>query len=88
MHPYIVGELACGSLSNRNEILSLLQLLPACVEAEFNEVLSLINTKKIYGKGVGFVDVSLVASALLTGCLLWTADKRLQAISDLLKVKF
>lgn len=88
IHPFIIGEIACGSFGNRKEILELLQLLPASQEADFNEVLSLISSKKLYGKGVGFVDVNLAASSLLTHCLLWTADKRLNKIALELKISF
>jgi predicted nucleic acid-binding protein len=88
IHPFIVGEIACGSLGNREEILDLLQLLPMCKQADFYEILSLISSKKLYGKGVGFVDVHLAAASLLSPCFLWTADKRLHAIATELRIQF
>lgn len=88
IHPFIVGELACGSFGNRDEIIDLLQLLPKCKEADFVEVLNLVSSKKLYGKGIGFVDINLAASSLLTPCLLWTADKRLDKIAIELKIQF
>ena len=88
IHSFVVGEIACGSFGNRKEILDLLQMLPRCKEADFDEVLGFISSKKFYGKGVGFVDVNLASSALLSPCLLWTADKRLHAIASTLNIQF
>ncbi|MEE9566542.1 MAG: PIN domain-containing protein, partial [Desulfobacteria bacterium] len=77
-HSFIIGELACGNLKNRNEILSLLQSLPMTPTIEFDEFLFFIDRNHLMGKGVGFVDVHLLASAQLAGVPLWTADKRLK----------
>lgn len=88
IHRYVVGEIACGSFGNRAELMSLLQLLPGCEEANFDEVLEAISSRKLYGKGVGFVDACLATSCLLTPCLLWTADKRLRTIASELKFSF
>ena len=87
-HPFIIGELACGNLKNRNEIISLLQSLPMAPTIEFEEILFFINQNYMMGKGVGFVDVHLLASAQLAGVLLWTADKRLKASADQLQLTF
>ena len=76
-HPFIVGELACGNLKNRDEILSLLQALPQAPQAETDEVMQLIESHRLMGKGLGWIDVHLLASALLTGCSVWTLDKAL-----------
>jgi hypothetical protein len=76
-HPLIVGELACGNLKNRAVILSYLQLLPMCIEAEHEEVLSFIENNHLMGKGMGYVDVHLITSAVLTGVTVWTLDKKL-----------
>ncbi len=78
-HPFIIGELACGNLKNRNEIISLLQSLPMAPTIEFDEFLFFIDQNHLMGKGVGFVDVHLLASSLLTGVPLWTVDKRLKS---------
>ena len=78
-HPFIIGELACGNLKNRNEIISLLQPLPMAPTIEFDEFLFFIDRNHLMGKGVGFVDVHLLASAQLTGIPLWTGDKGLKS---------
>ena len=87
-HPFIIGELACGHLNNRNEIISLLQSLPMAPTIEFDEFLYFIDRNHLMGKGVGFVDVHLLASAQLIGVPLWTADKRLKSAADLLELTF
>ena len=87
-HPFIVGELACGNLKNRNEIIPLLQSLPMAPTIEFDEFLFFIDRNHLMGKGVGFVDVHLLASAQLAGVPLWTADKRLRSAADKLALTF
>jgi len=76
-HPFVVGELACGDLERRDEILSLLTSLPQVTEAEHEEVLALIQKKRLYGCGLGWVDAHILASVMLSGTTLWTVDKRL-----------
>tara|TARA_B100000315_G_scaffold228943_1_gene238146 strand:+ start:10981 stop:11340 length:360 start_codon:yes stop_codon:yes gene_type:complete len=85
-HPFIIGELACGGLKNRKEIISLLKALPKVQTAESDEILQFIESKRLFGKGLGFVDVHLLASALLTKVLLWTADKPLQRAAAKLRI--
>lgn len=87
-HPLIVGELACGSLKDRAVILSLLKLLPMGIEAEHEEALAFIENNRLMGKGLGYVDVQLIASAILTGTPLWTLDKRLAQAADSLSIKY
>ena len=87
-HPFIIGELACGNLKNRTEIISLLQSLPMAPTIEFDEFLFFIDRNQLMGKGVGLVDVHLLASAQLTGVPLWTADKRLKSAADQLALTF
>ena len=79
-HPLIVGELACGNLKDRAVILSSLQLLPMSIEAEHEEVLSFIENNRLMGKGIGYVDAHLIASAVLTGIPIWTFDKKLAQV--------
>jgi len=79
-HPFIVGELACGNLKNRSEVLSLLQALPMAVHAEDEEVLQFIENHRLMGRGLGYVDVHLLASANLTRVQLWTLDRQLNAV--------
>jgi hypothetical protein len=87
-HPFIVGELACGNLKNRAEILSLLQSLPMSIQAEHDEVMRFIEDYQLMGKGLGYIDIHLLASTSLTGALLWTMDKRLNSISQKLGLGF
>jgi predicted nucleic acid-binding protein len=76
-HPFIIGEVACGNLKNRNEVLSLLRLLPMTIQAEHEEIMQFIEMNHLMGKGLGYVDVHLTASAVLTAVPIWTLDKRL-----------
>ena len=80
IHPMVIGELACGNLRNRT-ILVNLQLLPHATVATHDEALAMIEQHKLMGRGVGFVDVHLLASARLSKATLWTRDKRLAAIA-------
>jgi len=76
-HPFIIGELACGNLKNRKEILSLLEALPAATIADHKEVLYFIEQHQLMGIGLGYVDVYLLASAHLSRIRFWTRDKKL-----------
>jgi len=87
-HPLIVGELACGNLKDRAVILSFLQLLPMGIEAEHDEVLSFIENNHLMGKGMGYVDVHLITSAVLTGVPFWTMDKKLAQAADGLYINY
>jgi predicted nucleic acid-binding protein len=81
-HPFVIGELACGNLHNRNEVLHLLEALPAAPVADHTEVLHLVNAHRLYGQGLGWIDAHLLASALITGCELWTSDRLLHSLAD------
>ncbi len=80
-HPFIIGELACGNLKNRAEILTLLKNLPAAAVANDDEVLTFLEYHHLMGKGLGYIDIHLLTSALLTGIPLWTLDKRLHEVA-------
>jgi len=80
-HPFIVGELACGNLKNRSEILSLLQALPLATPAEHEEVMQFIENYSLMGKGLGYIDMHLLASAILSRVPLWTLDRKLKQVS-------
>ena len=81
-HPFVVGEIACGSLRDRGAILALLQHLPMASIAEPEEILAYIGRHKLHGKGIGYVDAHLLASTALTGgAKLWTRDRRLHLVA-------
>lgn len=88
-HPFVVGELACGNLKDRNDVLSLLQDLPASPVATDEEVLFFIERRGLMGKGIGYVDAHLLAaiSAMGTGRL-WTRDKHLDALAGSIGLAF
>ena len=88
MHPFVVGELACGSLAKRAATLELPQQLPMAPVAESDEVLGYIETHKLHGKGIGYVDVHLLASATIGDALLWTRDRRLHTVAVVLERAF
>jgi len=77
VHPFVVGELACGNLKNRTPILSDLEALPSPVSATHEEVMGLIADRRLWGLGIGWIDAHLLASALLSNCQFWTLDGRL-----------
>jgi len=80
VHPLVIGEIACGNLKNRTEIIALLHALPLTKKVFF------IEQHKLHGRGVGLIDVHLLASCLLDQIFLWTVDKRLEAIAKQLRV--
>jgi hypothetical protein len=82
MHPFVLGELACGQLQNRGEVLALLRELPAVPTATDEEVLEYIERRALMGRGVGYIDVHLLAAVSLAGTAkLWTRDARLAAVA-------
>jgi predicted nucleic acid-binding protein len=85
-HPFIIGELACGNLKNRKEILSFLEALPTATTADHEEVLYFIEEHRLMGKGLGYVDVYLLASACLSRIRFWTRDKKLREAAEKLNV--
>ena len=85
-HPLVIGELACGNLHNRAEILSRLAALPMATAAGHEEAMRFVSDHKLHGKGLGWIDVHLLASVLLSECTLWTLDKPLAAAARSLKV--
>ena len=85
-HPFVIGELACGMLRNRQEILRLLKALPESHLLEHEEVMSFLDGRRLYGHGIGWVDAHLLASTLLTQCAIWTFDKPLRRAAAALNV--
>jgi predicted nucleic acid-binding protein len=76
-HPFVIGELACGHLAQRRDILNLLQALPALPPVEHGEVLEFVDAHRLFGHGLGWIDMHLLAAARLAHVPLWTLDKRL-----------
>jgi predicted nucleic acid-binding protein len=76
-HPFVVGELACGRIANRTAVLQNLQELPTTPVAEQDEMLTFIEQESLQGRGLGWVDIHLLAAARLSGCPLWTLDRAL-----------
>jgi predicted nucleic acid-binding protein len=89
VHPLVIGEIACGTPPNRTQTLADLDNLPNVKQASFAEVLSFIEREALYGLGCGLVDISLLASTMLTsGAQLWTLDKRLSALAQRFEVLY
>ncbi len=87
IHPFVVGELACGNLKNRNVVLSLLRDLPAVPVATDEAVLFFIERHGLMGRGIGYIDAHLLAAAVLAGNMqIWTRDKRLCAVAESIKL--
>ncbi len=82
IHPWVIGELACGNLRNRQPVLELLLGLPAAMVASDTEVLLLIERELLMGRGIGYVDAHLLASARLSHCRLLSQDRRLAALAQ------
>jgi predicted nucleic acid-binding protein len=83
IHPYVVGELAVGSIKDRKEFLGKLSDLPAATVATDSEVLDLIERRSLYGCGIGYLDADLLASVFLTdGARLWTFDRKLHELAE------
>lgn len=85
-HPFVIGELACGNLRHRAEILMLLRRLPHTPVVEHDEALAFIERHRLMGTGLGWFDVHLLASALLAGTSLWSRDRRLAAAASRLGI--
>ena len=88
IHPWIVGEIACGNLAHRARVLRELHKLPQLRVAPDHEVLFLIERHRLMGKGIGYIDVQLLTAALAQGALLWTRDHRLMATSAKLGILY
>jgi predicted nucleic acid-binding protein len=76
-HPFVVGELACGNLVKRDEVLQLLRSLPEVVAATNDEVLEFVERNRLMGAGIGWIDAHLLASTVLTPTSLWSLDAKL-----------
>ena len=89
VHPMVIGEIAMGSLKDRNRVLRDLRKLPTAQLARGTEVWSFIEAKSLHGLGIGYIDAHLLASArLMPNTTLWTRDKRLDSISGVLELRY
>jgi hypothetical protein len=88
MHPFVIGEISCGNLPRRGEALGWLRRLPLVPMAGNQEVMELIERRRLWGRGIGWVDAHLLASALLTRCRLWSFDQQLQAAAHFLNIDY
>ena len=78
-HPFVIGELACGSLSQRRKVLTLLAALPSAPMADHAEVMEFVETRGLYSEGLGWIDLHLLLSARIVQLPFWTLDTRLAA---------
>ena len=81
-HEFVIGELACGNLRNRSEILGLITSLPSVTTVPHDEVLELVTRRKLMGRGLGWIDMHLLAASVVAGIPLFTLDKRLARFSS------
>ena len=82
VHPFVIGELACGNLSNRDSVLTSLEQLPSAQVATHTEVMAFVTRRQLSGRGVGWIDMHLLASVVLTpGGRLWTHDRKLAGLA-------
>jgi predicted nucleic acid-binding protein len=86
-HPFVMGEIACGHLKHRAKTLVDLERLPKAISATHSEVMRLLEDRQLWGRGVGWVDAHLLASALLSNCRFWTLDAKLNAAAAAAAVK-
>ncbi len=84
VHPFVIGELALGSVPDRARLLTFLAVLPTNTQAENEAVLKFVETRNLFGCGIGYVDAHLLMSCTEAGDQLWTRDKRLAAQAELL----
>jgi predicted nucleic acid-binding protein len=87
-HPFVIGELVCGTPANRPAFLGFLKRLERCNVAREDEVLLFIEMHKLYGAGIGYIDAHLLTSAAIDRYSLWTRDKRLARIAAILNINY
>jgi predicted nucleic acid-binding protein len=86
-HSFVIGELACGNLAQRSKVLGALAELPQAPVASHEEVLTLIDARRLMGRGLGWIDMHLLASAALAKIPFWTVDKRLSTVAAELQLR-
>ena len=87
IHPFVIAELALGSLRERTETLALLDLLPQVRVAQLSELRIMIEARRLYSLGIGLTDAHLIASVFINSpTLLWTRDKQLRKVAEALGI--
>jgi predicted nucleic acid-binding protein len=87
-HTLVIGEIACGNFKNRKLILSLMNALPSISEISREEYFIFLEQHKMYGLGLGFIDINLLASAVLANCELYTRDKALRSAAEKFNIDY
>lgn len=85
-HPFVQGELACGQMARRGEVLSLLEQLPPAALVPHRDMLQFVDRHRLMGQGLGWIDLHLLASALVSHAMLATRDARLARAASALRV--
>jgi len=88
IHPFILSELACGNFKNRKSILALLNDLPVIKKISDDEYFLFVDRHRLYGIGLGFVDIHLLAAALMARCSFYTRDKSLLAAATSFEIEY
>ncbi len=86
VHPFVIAEIALGSLAQRDSVIEILEALPRAPVALHHEVMTMIEGERLFGLGIGYIDVHLLASARLADAVLWTRDRRLNAVAERLGI--
>lgn len=87
-HPLVIGEIACGNMKHRSEVIESLAVLPTTPIIEYQEVMTFIETHKLFGQGLGWIDIHLLASTMLQHVTLWTLDQPLRNAARRLRCHF
>ncbi|UVT16162.1 MAG: type II toxin-antitoxin system VapC family toxin [Nitrospira sp.] len=87
-HPLVIGEIACGNMKHRSEVLESLAVLPTTPTVDHQELLTFIETHHLFGQGLGWIDIHLLASTMLQRVTLWTLDQSLRQAAKKLHCGF
>jgi predicted nucleic acid-binding protein len=87
-HPLVIGEIACGNIRHRAKVLESLAVLPRAPTIDYEELLTFLETHKLFGQGLGWIDVHLLASTMLHQVTLWTLDQSLRNAARKLRCHF
>ena len=86
VHPFVIGELACGHLRPRHELTLLIQKLPSLPAVDHEEAMIFLERHALHGRGVGWIDLHLLASTMLARTTLWTRDRHMGAVAQALHI--